>query len=137
MKVAQYTFGVSACLAVVCCAVLLAAQDSAPPKQDTSKPRTPRVRVSQQVAEAFVLKKVPPQYPDDAHDQRIQGTVLLRTDIGADGNVENVALISGHPLLAPAAIEAVKQWKYKPYLLNGQPAAVETQVQIKFTLSPP
>ena len=66
---------------------------------------------------------------------RIQGTVILQAQISKDGNIENLHLISGHPMLAPAAIEAVKQWKYKPYLLNGEPVEVETQVQVNFTLA--
>ena len=68
--------------------------------------------------------------------QHIQGVVVLSAIIDKEGNVANVQLISGHPLLAPAAIEAVKQWKYKPYLLNGTPVEVETQVQVNFTLVP-
>ena len=89
---------------------------------------------SSALAQTLVLTKVNPQYPQDARDQRIQGVVLLRAIIDQDGNVSSVDLISGHPLLAPAAIEAVKQWKYKPYLLNNEPIAVEAQVQVNFTL---
>ena len=55
--------------------------------------------------------------------------------IGKDGSIENLTLVSGHPMLAPAAIEAVKQWKYKPYLLNGEPVEVDTEVLVNFTLS--
>ena len=57
------------------------------------------------------------------------------TQISKDGTIQNLQLISGHPMLAPAAIEAVKQWKYKPYLLNGEPVEVDTQVQVNFTLA--
>jgi len=63
------------------------------------------------------------------------GTVILQATISKEGSIENLQLISGHPMLAPAAIEAVKQWKYKPYLLNGEPVEVETQVQVNFTLA--
>ena len=66
---------------------------------------------------------------------RIQGQVLLQAQISKDGSIENLSLISGHPMLAPAAIEAVKQWRYKPYMLNGEPVAVDTQVVVNFTLS--
>jgi periplasmic protein TonB len=59
----------------------------------------------------------------------------LQAQISKDGSIENLQLISGHPMLAPAAIEAVKQWKYKPYLLNGEPVEVDTQVQVNFTLA--
>ena len=93
-----------------------------------------RVRVSSGVMQSFVLSKVPPQYPQDAKDQHIQGVVVLKASIGKEGSVENLVLVSGHPLLAPAAIEAVKQWKYQPYLLNGAPVEVETQISVNFTL---
>jgi len=94
-----------------------------------------RVRVSQGVSQAFLITKVQPQYPDDARQARIQGSVVLKAEIDKNGSVEDLILVSGHPLLAPAAIEAVKQWKYKPYLLNGQPAGVETQITVAFQLS--
>ena len=61
--------------------------------------------------------------------------VVLQAEISKDGTIQNLQLISGHPMLAPAAIEAVKQWRYKPYLLNGEPVAVETQVVVNFSLS--
>jgi TonB family protein len=103
---------------------------------DADHPATPeRVRVSQAVMAGLLLTKVPPQYPADAKDQRIQGVVLMKVNIDKEGNVSNIQLISGHPLLAPAAIEAVKQWKYRPYLLNGAPVEIETQIQVNFTLA--
>jgi TonB family protein len=110
----------------------------------SSKPGTPppdsdlpqRVRVSQGVSTGLLITKVQPQYPDDARQARIQGMVVLKAEIDKSGNVESLALVSGHPMLAPAALAAVKQWKYKPYLLNGQPVAVETQVTVEFQLSP-
>ena len=73
--------------------------------------------------------------PPLAKAARIQGHVLLQAEISKDGTIQNLKLISGHPMLAPAAIEAVKQWRYKPYLLNGEPVAVETQVDVIFSLS--
>jgi TonB family protein len=65
----------------------------------------------------------------------VQGVVTLKAQIGKDGSVENLELMSGHPLLAPAAIDAAKQWKYKPYLANGQPIPVETEIQLDFKLA--
>jgi protein TonB len=94
-----------------------------------------RVRVSSGVQSGLLVRKVPPAYPPLARQARIQGTVILQAQISKEGNIENLQLISGHPMLAPAAIEAVKQWKYKPYLLNGEPVEVETQVQVNFTLA--
>jgi len=94
-----------------------------------------RVRVSSGVILGLLRKKVQPDYPQEAKDARIQGTVLLQVEIDKEGNIDKVQLISGHPLLAPAAIDAVKQWKYRPYLLNGEPVYVDTQVQVNFTLA--
>ncbi|HEY1679415.1 MAG TPA: energy transducer TonB [Candidatus Sulfotelmatobacter sp.] len=94
-----------------------------------------RVRVSSGVQSGLLIRKVPPSYPPLARQARIQGTVILQAQISKEGNIINLQLISGHPMLAPAAIEAVKQWKYKPYLLNGEPVEVETQVQVNFTLA--
>jgi protein TonB len=94
-----------------------------------------RVRVSMGVTSGLLLRKVNPTYPPLARQARIQGVVLLQAEISKSGDIENLRLISGHPMLAPAAIEAVKQWKYKPYLLNGEPVEVDTQVQVNFTLA--
>jgi protein TonB len=94
-----------------------------------------RVRVSLGVSQGLLIKKVQPTYPPLARQARIQGRVLLQAEISKDGTIENLRLINGHPMLAPAAIEAVKQWRYKPYMLNGEPVAVETQVEVNFTLS--
>jgi periplasmic protein TonB len=94
-----------------------------------------RIRVSQGVSQGLILRKVQPTYPPLARQARIQGKVLLQAQISKEGNIENLQLISGHPMLAPAAIEAVKQWKYRPYLLNGEPVEVETQVEVNFTLA--
>ncbi|MFZ3340134.1 MAG: energy transducer TonB [Terriglobales bacterium] len=106
------------------------------PDESASKNAQPqRVRISPGVATGLLVKKVTPEYPADARQARIQGTVILQAVIDKDGNVADLSLVSGHPMLAPAAIRAVKQWKYKPYLLNGVPMPVETQVTVNFTLS--
>ena len=94
-----------------------------------------RVRVSQGVSQGLLIRKVTPNYPPLARQARIQGQVVLQAEISKEGTIQNLQLISGHPMLAPAAIEAVKQWRYKPYLLNGEPVAVETQVVVNFSLS--
>jgi periplasmic protein TonB len=94
-----------------------------------------RVRVSSGVSTGLLIRKVPPSYPPLARQARIQGTVILQAQISKTGDIENLTLVSGHPMLAPAAIEAVKQWKYRPYLLNGEPVEVDTQVQVNFTLA--
>ena len=69
-----------------------------------------------------------------AREARIQGVVVLTAIIDKDGNIQNLRLVSGHPMLAPAAIDAVKQWRYKPFLLNGQPVEVETTVTVTFQM---
>jgi len=110
---------------------ILSATPTVAPKIATPQ----RVRVSAGVTSGLLIRKIPPTYPPLARQARIQGTVILQAQISKTGDIENLQLISGHPMLAPAAIEAVKQWKYKPYLLNGEPVEVETQVQVNFTLA--
>jgi protein TonB len=94
-----------------------------------------RVRVSSGVSTGLLVRRVQPNYPPLARQARIQGQVVLHAVISKDGSIENLTLVSGHPMLAPAAIDAVKQWKYKPYLLNGEPVEVDTEVMVNFTLS--
>ena len=93
-----------------------------------------RIRVASRVEEQLRVSKVNPVYPADAKDQHIEGIVVLKVIVDQAGSVSQVELVSGHPLLATAAIEAVKQWKYQPYLLNQKPVEVETLVQVSFTL---
>ena len=80
------------------------------------------------------MRKVQAQYPADARAARVEGPVVLGVVINETGDVESVKLINGDPLLAPAAIDAVKQWKYRPYILNGEPTVVETTVTVQFAL---
>lgn len=94
-----------------------------------------RVRVSQGVSEGLLIHKVTPTYPALARSARIQGSVVLQAVIAKDGTIQNLRAVSGHPMLTPAAIDAVKQWRYKPYYLNGEPVEVETQITVNFTLA--
>jgi protein TonB len=94
-----------------------------------------RVRVSAGVTSGLLVKRVNPVYPPLARQARIQGQVVLRAQISKDGSIENLQLVSGHPMLVQSALDAVKQWKYKPYLLNGEPVEVDTEVLVNFTLS--
>jgi protein TonB len=94
-----------------------------------------RVRVSQGVTAGLVIKRVNPTYPPLARTARVQGSVVLAAVIGKDGTIQNLHVLSGHPLLTQAALDAVKQWRYKPYILNGEPVEVDTQVTVNFTLS--
>ena len=105
-----------------------------PPSDSTQTSPPQRIRVSSGVSQGLIVKKVAPLYPEDARAARIQGAVLLKATIDKEGNIANLELISGHPMLVPAAMEAVKQWKYRPYLLAGRALVVETQIQVNFTL---
>jgi periplasmic protein TonB len=99
-------------------------------------PPTPqRVRISQGVTKGLLIQKIEPQYPPLARAARVQGEVILSAIIDGSGQITNLQLVSGHPMLVPAAIAAVKQWRYKPYLLNGQPVEVETTITVIFSLS--
>jgi protein TonB len=86
-------------------------------------------------AEGNLIFRVQPIYPPLARQARIQGPVELRAIISKTGTIENLAVVSGHPMLVKSAIEAVRQWRYRPYLLNGDPIAVETSVTVNFVLS--
>lgn len=94
-----------------------------------------RIRVPTRVAEANLIHDVPPQYPPEAGRARIEGKVVLMAVIGRDGTVKDLRVESGLPILAQAAIDAVKQWRYKPYLIDGEPVEVDSRITINFTLS--
>jgi protein TonB len=83
---------------------------------------------------AKLLRKVTPRYPPIAIAARISGIVRLIGTIGKDGTIQNLQLVSGHPMLARAALEAVQQWIYKPTLLNGNPVEVIAPIEVRFTL---
>jgi len=94
-----------------------------------------RVRVSAGVQQGNLITQVRPAYPLIAKSARIQGAVILQAEISKQGTIENLRVISGHPMLVQSALDAVKQWRYKPYLLNGEPVPVETTITVNFTLS--
>jgi len=94
-----------------------------------------RIRVAARVVEANLIHDVAPTYPPEAGRARIEGTVVLLAVIGKDGSVQDVRVENGLPLLAQAAIDAVKQWRYRPYLVNGEPVEVDSRITINFTLS--
>lgn len=113
------------CILGVCCASLALSQET------SSVP----IQVPPGAVPALLVRKVAPLYPPLARQARIQGTVVLSIVINKDGEVRDTRLVSGHPMLAPAAIEAVKQWRYKPYVSEDQPVEVETVVRVKFKLA--
>jgi periplasmic protein TonB len=86
-------------------------------------------------AEGNIIYRVQPSYPPIARQARVQGTVELRAIIGKAGTIENLIAVSGHPMLVKSAIEAVRQWRYRPYLLNNEPIEVETEITVNFVLS--
>jgi protein TonB len=104
----------------------------APPPPPAPSVRPPRVS---HMMEGNLIYRVQPQYPALARQARVQGIVVLRAVISREGKIENLQVISGPPLLVKSAIDAVLQWRYRPYFLNNEPVEVETQVTVNFTLS--
>lgn len=104
------------------------------PKVVVERPKGP-VRVGGDVKPPVLIKKVMPLYPQMAKSIRLSGTVRFTGIIGRDGTIQQLQLVSGNPLLVPAATEAVKQWVYTPTTLNGEPVEVITQIDVNFTLS--
>jgi protein TonB len=94
-----------------------------------------RIRVSQGVTKGQLIEKIEPKYPPLARSARIQGEVVLAAVISKTGEIQNLELVSGPPILVPAALDAVRQWRYRPFLLNGVPAEVETVVTVTFRIA--
>jgi TonB family protein len=117
-------------------------QPAQPPDESSANPvngrettALKRVRLSPEVAQDLLTNKVMPAYPNLARQAHVQGMVVLDVDISEEGGIESVRTVSGHPMLIPAAIDAVQQWRYKPYRLNGSPVPLQTQVTVSFSLS--
>jgi periplasmic protein TonB len=121
------------CIPIVLASVLAAQTAEPKPTPAASRP-APKFRVSQGVATRNLTRKVDPIYPPDARARHIQGDVILEGTINREGDVTGLQPLKGDPLLVQAAMEAVKQWKYKPYKLNGQPVDVSTTFKISFHL---
>ncbi|HEY2457942.1 MAG TPA: TonB family protein [Candidatus Acidoferrum sp.] len=102
-----------------------------PPPRVTPK----RVSVGGNVQAARLVNRVQPVYPPLARQTRISGTVKLHAIIGKNGAVEQLQVLSGHPLLVQSALDAVKQWRYQPTLLNGDPVEVDTEIDVIFSLA--
>jgi len=98
------------------------------------KPKT-RTVVGGNVMAARIINRVQPVYPPLARQTRIQGTVKLHAIIAKDGTIQNLEVIAGHPLLVQAALDAVRQWRYQPTLLNGEPVEVDTTIDVIFSLN--
>lgn len=110
---------------------------STPPPQPRVQPARPKgpIRVSGGVAEGRLTVPIQPVYPAIAREIRLQGTVVVEATISTTGRIENTRVMSGPPLLAQAALNAIQQARYRPFLLNGQPIEVETTIRVVFTLN--
>lgn len=111
-----------------------AAPPPPPPKEAPKPVVVQRIRVGGNVQQAMLVSQPKPAYPPLARQARISGVVRFNAIIGTNGRIQNLTLVQGHPLLVPSAQEAVKQWIYKPTLLNGEPVEVVTQIDVNFTL---
>ena len=110
---------------------ILEALNSAPPPLRPVQTRP--IQISH-MAPGNLIYRVQPQYPEIARQERIQGMVALRAIISKAGTIENLTVEGGHPMLVPSAIKAVRQWRYRPYVLNGEPVEVETEITVNFIL---
>jgi len=90
------------------------------------------VPISEGLASGMLIHKTTPIYPKYAQDAHITGTVVLKATITKQGTIEGIQVLSGPKILAPSAVEAVRTWKYRPYLLDGQPVSVETDIKVVF-----
>jgi len=99
-----------------------------------AKPVATTLKVSQGVSQGLLVKRVQPVYPEQALQTRLEGTVLLQANITKEGKISNVKVLKGDSILAKAAADAVKQWSYNPYFLNGEPVEIQTQISITFKL---
>jgi protein TonB len=114
---------------------LSSAHNAPVPVKTVDPPPVKRIRVASRVVEANLIHDVAPQYPPEAGRARLEGAVVLMAVIGQDGSVRDVRVESGLPVLAQAAIDAVKQWRYKPYLVDGEPVEVDSRITINFKLT--
>jgi len=105
---------------------------SSGPKVQAAPPK--KVNISGGVAQGMLLQKTVPLYPPIAKAARVSGTVVLQATISKTGTIENLRVISGPAMLTQAAMDAVRSWRYRPYLLNGDPVEVETTVNVVFSL---
>lgn len=120
------------------------AENSAPKGQDAGIPGPPMpprqvkrepIRVGSNIQESRLIRRVEPVYPELAKRARVQGRILIVVTIDEEGNVSELRPVSGHPLMVEAALDAVRQWKYSPTLLNGEPVPVTATVTVRFSLA--
>ncbi len=121
---------VCALVAGLAAAAAKAQQPDAPPEKKIN-----RIRQGGNITAKMLIHKVQPKYPGEAIEKRIAGTVRLHVIIAHDGSVTQMEVISGDPILVKSALDAVRQWKYRPTLLNGEPVEVDTTIDVIFSLS--
>ena len=102
--------------------------------EKTPVPVLQSLNISQGVSQGLIVKRVQPIYPKAALAMHVEGAVELTATISKEGLISAVKALKGDPQLARAAVDAVKQWKYKPYLLNGEPVEIQTQITVNFKL---
>jgi periplasmic protein TonB len=102
------------------------------PAPNTSRPTLARVKLSQGISQGLLIKRVAPKYPSAALQMHLEGTVQIEARIDKEGIVTNPKVVKGDHILAAAALDAVRQWRYKPYYLDGEPVEVETEITINF-----
>jgi periplasmic protein TonB len=122
--IASVTLAIALASAIAPSAPLAAAQTT-----------TKRVVISSGVAQSLLIQKVNPVYPPEAKAAKVSGTVVLRIEIDTTGTVQNPQVVSGNSMLQQSSLDAVKQWRYRPYTLNGQPVYVETTVNVVYSLA--
>jgi protein TonB len=125
-------------LALLVCSLLAGlAAEAAKAQQPDAPPakKITRVRQGGNITAKMLIHRVQPKYPGEAIEKRIAGTVRLHVIIAHDGSVAQMEVISGDPLLVKSALDAVRQWKYRPTLLNGEPVEVDTTIDVIFSLS--
>ena len=108
---------------------------SPPAEEQNASPR-PAFDPSGDISATRLIHRVEPEYPVDARDKHVQGIVTLDVQIAGNGAVRSVAVVEGNPVLGEAAIEAVRQWRYRPYSVDGRPVEMQTRVTIRFSLPP-
>jgi periplasmic protein TonB len=108
---------------------------ASPPAQEKSDSQKPPATTFGELTKGKLIHKVRPKYPEAAKKAHIEGTVILNVDIEKDGTIGYLEAVSGPAELIPAAIEAVRKWRYSPYLMKNEPIAVRTEIRVNFALS--
>lgn len=103
-------------------------------RAEPTSPSTKNGQTSDSIGPDRLVHRVDPEYPESAKSQHIEGPVVLDAQVLGDGSVGNIAIVAGHPVLAQAATQAVKQWKYQPYMVDGRPVERQERITVKFSL---